>query len=89
MDEPVIKFLEENSTVAVFLEHIYSLVDEMVEKYLERGFSHIQVSFGCTGGQHRSVYSAEHLAHHVFEKYGVKVNVNHIMQNKQYTLNPK
>lgn len=86
MDEPVIKFLEENSTITAFLERVYSLVDEMVEKYLERGFSHIQVSFGCTGGQHRSVYSAEHLAHHVFEKYGVTVNVNHIMQNKQYTL---
>ena len=89
MDEPVIKFLEENSTIADFLKSVYSLVDEMVEKYLERGFSHIQVSFGCTGGQHRSVYSAEHLARHVFEKYRVKVNVNHIMQNKQYTLNHK
>lgn len=86
MDEPVIKFLEENSTVSVFLEKVYSLVDEMVEKYIERGFSHIQVSFGCTGGQHRSVYSAEHTAHHIYEKYGITVNVNHIMQNKQYSL---
>lgn len=86
MDEPVIKFLEENSTINSFLEQACLLVDEMVEKYLERGFSHIQVSFGCTGGQHRSVYSADNMARHIHEKYGVTVNVNHIMQNKQYTL---
>ncbi len=86
MDAEVIKFLEENSTAAAFLDNAYSLVDEMVAKYLERGFSHIQVSFGCTGGQHRSVYCAENMARHISHKFGVKVNVNHIMQNKQYTL---
>lgn len=86
MDPEVIKFLEEKSTAAAFLANAYSLVDEMVEKYIERGFSHIQLSFGCTGGQHRSVYCAENMARHVWQKFGVKVNVNHIMQNKQYTL---
>ncbi len=86
MDAEVIKFLEENSTAAAFLANAYSLVDEMVEKYLERGFSHIQLSFGCTGGQHRSVYCAENMARHLWQKFDIRVNVNHIMQNKQYTL---
>lgn len=85
-DEPVMKFLEEQSNIAAFLDNAYSLVDEMVETYLERGFSHIQVCFGCTGGQHRSVYSAEHMAHHLSKKYGIKVNVDHKMQGIAYTL---
>ena len=89
MDEPVIKFLEEKSEIARFLENAYSLVDTMVEKYLERGFSHIQVSFGCTGGQHRSVYSAESMARHLSQKYGIKINVKHIMQNVSYAIDAK
>lgn len=86
MDAPVIKFLEEKSNITEFLNSVYSLVDPMVENYLERGFSHIQLCFGCTGGQHRSVYSAEHTAWHIAEKFGVKVNVNHTMQNKVYSI---
>ena len=86
MDEPVIRFLEEKSDIKSFLDNVYSLVDNMVENYMERGFTHIQICFGCTGGQHRSVYSAEHTARHVAEKYGVRVNVEHVMQNIQYTL---
>lgn len=86
MDAPVIEFLESNSTISAFLENVYGLVDEMVANYLERGFSHIQICFGCTGGQHRSVYSAEHTAWHLAQKFGVKVNVNHKMQNVAYTI---
>ena len=86
MDKPVIEFLETQSNIAEFLENAYSMVDNMVETYLERGFSHIQVCCGCTGGQHRSVYSAEHIAHHISEKFGVRVVVTHIMQNKKYVL---
>lgn len=86
MDEPVIRFLEEKSTVGEFLKNVYSLVDAMVADYLERGFSHIQVCFGCTGGQHRSVYCAEHTARHLSDKYGVRVNVRHIMQNIEYSI---
>lgn len=86
MDEAVIKFLEEKSEIKQFLENVYSLVDSMVENYLQRGFTHIQICFGCTGGQHRSVYSAEHTARHIAQKFGVKVNVEHVMQNIQYTL---
>ena len=89
MDEPVIKFLEENSNIADFLENAYSMVDDMVETYLERGFTHVQVCCGCTGGQHRSVYSAEHIASHVAEKFGVKVVVTHRMLNKTYVIPSK
>ncbi len=86
MDEPVKKFLEENSNIKEFLDSAYSLVDNMVDTYLKRGFTHIQVCCGCTGGQHRSVYSAEHIARHVAEKFGVKVVVNHLMQNIGYVI---
>ena len=86
MDEPVIKFLETESNIADFLENAYSMVDNMVETYLKRGFTHIQVCCGCTGGQHRSVYSAEHIARHVADKFGVRVVVTHKMQNCSYVI---
>ena len=89
MDEPVISFLEENSNISEFLDNAYSLVDNMVDTYMKRGFTHIQVCCGCTGGQHRSVYSAEHIAHHVAEKFGVKVVVAHKMLNKSYVIPSK
>lgn len=88
-DEPVIKFLEAESDIAQFLENAYTLVDNMVNTYLQRGFTHIQVCCGCTGGQHRSVYSAEHIAHHVADKFGVKVVVTHKMLNCRYAIEPK
>ena len=86
MDEPVMKFLEEESDIAEFLENAYSQVDYMVDTYRRRGFTHVQVCCGCTGGQHRSVYSAEHIARHVADKFGVKVVVNHIMLNRSYVI---
>ncbi len=88
-DEPVIKFLEAESDIAQFLENAYAMVDNMVNTYLQRGFTHIQVCCGCTGGQHRSVYSAEHIAHHVAEKFNVKVVVTHKMLNCRYVIEPK
>lgn len=86
MDEPVIKFLEAESNIAEFLENAYALVDDMVDTYQKRGFTHVQVCCGCTGGQHRSVYSAEHIARHVAEKFGVRVVVTHKMQNCSYVI---
>ena len=81
-DEPVIAFLDKEEPMQEFLAHVYGIVDYSVEKYLSRGFTHLMVSFGCTGGQHRSVYSAEHLAAHLRDKYGVKVVLEHREQNK-------
>ncbi|MBQ9192799.1 MAG: phosphotransferase [Bacteroidales bacterium] len=77
LDEPVIRFLEEDGEILRFLDHVYALVDAHVERFLERGFTHLQVSFGCTGGQHRSAYSAQHLAEHLVAKYPVKLHLIH------------
>jgi RNase adaptor protein for sRNA GlmZ degradation len=77
-DEPVIKFLEDDGEITEFLEHVYAVVDAHVETYRRRGFSNLMVSFGCTGGQHRSVYSAEHVAAHLSQKYpDIRVRLIH------------
>lgn len=68
-DRPVIDFLRERTNIGAFLDNAWKLVDEAVEKYIDRDFTSLQVSFGCTGGQHRSVYSAEETARHLREKY--------------------
>ena len=81
-DEPVIKFLEEDGEVFSFLEHVYGVVDPHVETYSRRGFSSLMVSFGCTGGQHRSVYCAESLARHLRSKYpDIHIVLSHREQN--------
>ncbi|MGI6232447.1 MAG: RapZ C-terminal domain-containing protein [Prevotella sp.] len=77
LDEPVIRFLEDDGEILTFLEHVYALADKHVERYLQRGFTSLMFCFGCTGGQHRSVYSAQHLAEHLHEKYGIEVHVEH------------
>lgn len=83
-DEPVIRFLEEDGEILTFLEHVYALADAHVQRFLERSFTHLSICFGCTGGQHRSVYAAEHVAQHIHEKFGVNVEVNHREQNITY-----
>ena len=89
MDEPVIQFLEEDGEMLPFLEQAYQLVDFSVKRYMDRGFQNLMVSFGCTGGQHRSVYSAEMMAQHINEKFGVEVQLIHREQNMERTLNAK
>lgn len=69
LDKPVIDFLEDNPEMPAFVQNVYNLVDPAVETYLRRGFTSLMVNFGCTGGQHRSVYAAQHLADHLAEKY--------------------
>lgn len=69
MDQPVIDFLESNDSMPQFMRNVYGLVDPAVETYISREFTSLMVNFGCTGGQHRSVYAAEHLAQHLAEKY--------------------
>ncbi len=81
LDEPVIRFLEDDGEILRFLEHVYELADKHVERYLERGFTSLMFSFGCTGGQHRSVYAAQHLAEHLHNKYGIEVRLCHREQN--------
>jgi aminoglycoside/choline kinase family phosphotransferase len=80
-DQPVIDFLEREGEIQLFLQHVYKLADAHIQNYIQRGFEHLMFSFGCTGGQHRSVYSAEHTAHYIAKKYNVKVILQHREQN--------
>jgi len=84
-DAPVIDYLNQQESVHQFLASAMSLVDASVSTYQRRGFKHLMVSFGCTGGQHRSVYLAEQLAKHLRGKDGVEVVVHH---REQEQLNP-
>ena len=76
-DAPVIEYLNQQESVHQFLASVTSLVDASVSNYQRRGFKNLMVSFGCTGGQHRSVYLAEQLAKHLRGRNGVEVRVHH------------
>jgi hypothetical protein len=76
-DLEVQEFLEQKSEIGIFLNAAKVIVDQSVKAYLERGFSHLSVSFGCTGGQHRSVYAAEKMAGHLRNNFPVNVVVIH------------
>ncbi len=85
LDEPVMEFLEKDGEITHFLDNAYTMVDATVKRYLDRGFTNLMVCFGCTGGRHRSVYSAQHLAEHLHEKFGVKIHLTHREQNIDQT----
>jgi RNase adaptor protein for sRNA GlmZ degradation len=70
-------FLEQQTRMTEFLNSVYDLVDITVEDYVQRGFGNLMISFGCTGGQHRSVYAAEQTARHLRNKYKIKTIVTH------------
>jgi aminoglycoside/choline kinase family phosphotransferase len=76
-DAPVIEYLNQHESVHLFLASVMSLVDASVSNYQSRGFKHLMVSFGCTGGQHRSVYLAEQVAKHLSGRSGVEVVLRH------------
>ncbi len=83
LDESVIQFLEEDGEILSLLDHAYEMVDASVKRYKDRGFTNLMVSFGCTGGQHRSVYSAQKMAEHIHRNFGVEVHLIHREQNKE------
>lgn len=87
MDTPVIEFLEARGEVQPFLEHCCALADSSVDVYMRRGFTSLTIDFGCTGGQHRSVYCAEKMAAHLSNKYGIDIRLCHREQriNKRYS----
>ena len=89
LDEPVIRFLEDDGEILTFLESVYKLADAHVARYIQRGFTSLMFSFGCTGGQHRSVYSAQHLAEHISNKFGVEVRLVHREQKITQTFHEK
>jgi aminoglycoside/choline kinase family phosphotransferase len=86
LDAPVMRFLEENGEVLTFLSHVYELADAHAARYIKRGFTHLQFAFGCTGGRHRSVYCAQHVAEHLHEKFGIEVRIHHREQKIESTL---
>ena len=77
LGKPVIDFLEQDGEILNFLNNIYPLVDFHTQRFMDRGFTHLMISFGCTGGRHRSVYSAQHVAEHIHKKFGVRVELLH------------
>lgn len=81
LDQLVIDFLETDGEILTFLDSVYKIVDFHVARFIERGFTNLQISFGCTGGRHRSVYSAQHVAEHIHQKFGVEVHICHREQN--------
>lgn len=82
-DEGVINFLQHHSEIGAYLQDVFRIVDAAIEDYIERSFTDLQVNFGCTGGQHRSVYAADMLAKHIKDKYGIKVELYHVEQEKK------
>lgn len=86
-DKPVQDFLEQKTKIAEYLNSVYSIVDISVEDYIKRGFKDLQVSFGCTGGQHRSVFAADSLARHLRNKFKVKIELNHVEQESKKWIN--
>jgi RNase adapter protein RapZ len=78
LDKPVKDFLEQQTKMPEFLNGIYTLLDITVTDYIQRNFESLSVNFGCTGGQHRSVYAAEAIARHLKNKFKVKINLQHL-----------
>ncbi len=76
-DDDVIRFFANDPDVERFLYHVYDLLDMMITNYQKRNFTDIMVAFGCTGGQHRSVYCANRLAEHLKFKYDVDIQLRH------------
>lgn len=87
-DRPVMEYLERQTRMQEFLNSVFDIVDISVEAYIQRGFTNLSVSFGCTGGQHRSVYAADALARHLKNKYKVKIDLCHIVQEEKGWHNP-
>ena len=87
LDKEVVDYLEEDGGVLEFLDNIYVLADRHVERYIERKFSNLMFNFGCTGGQHRSVYCAERVAERLAKKYDIKIYLYHREQEIEKTFN--
>lgn len=87
-DKTVKDFLEQQTKMPEFLNSVFDIVDTTVEEYIKRGFESLMVSFGCTGGQHRSVYAADAMARHLRNKFKVNVELKHHVQDAKNWQNP-
>ena len=86
-DKSVMDFLERQTKMNEFLNSVFDIVDLTVEDYIRRGFGSLMVSFGCTGGQHRSVYAADQMARHLRNKFKVKIELKHFVQDEKKWVN--
>ena len=86
-DADVKQYLETQTLMPQFLKNVFGIVSISVEDYLQRNFDSLMISFGCTGGQHRSVYAANATAKYLQEKYNVKVELEHCVQEKKNWIN--
>jgi RNase adapter protein RapZ len=84
-DAEVIQYLEQQTRMPAFINSVFDIVDINVENYIERGFEHLQINFGCTGGQHRSVYAAEQTARHLRNKYKLNIEIKHTNKHNWVT----
>jgi RNase adaptor protein for sRNA GlmZ degradation len=80
-DEMVRQFLERETRMPDFMNHVYALVSINIDDYIARGFEQLSVAFGCTGGQHRSVYAANQLAAYLQTRYNLEVSINHFNED--------
>ncbi len=87
-DKDVKDFLEQQTKMPEFLNSVFDIVDTTVEEYIKRDFESLMISFGCTGGQHRSVYAADAMVRHLKNKFKVKVELKHIVQEEKNWQNP-
>jgi aminoglycoside/choline kinase family phosphotransferase len=87
-DKDVKDYLEQQTKMLGFLNSVFDIVDMTVEEYIKRDFESLMVSFGCTGGQHRSVYAADALARHLRNKFKVKIELRHMVQDEKNWQNP-
>lgn len=86
-DKPVKDFLEQQTKMPDFLNSVFDIVDISVADYIKRNFNHLVINFGCTGGQHRSVYAADALARHLKNKFHVKIDLHHRIQDEKNWIN--
>jgi len=82
-DKDVQDYLEQQTKMPEFLNSVYDIVDISVEDYIKRGKKSLMINFGCTGGQHRSVYAADAVARHLRNKFKVKIDLHHREQEKK------
>ncbi|HEY6503458.1 MAG TPA: RNase adapter RapZ [Chitinophagaceae bacterium] len=87
-DKAVKDYLEQQTQMLNYLNSVFDIVDMTVEEYIKRGFESLMISFGCTGGQHRSVYAADAMARHLRNKFKVKIELRHTVQDEKNWQNP-
>ena len=85
LDPAVKELLGGQVEVDKFIDNVFRVVSQSVDKYIERGFNHLSIDFGCTGGQHRSVYVAERIYEKLKGKYNIRLIINHTMKDKWLT----